>query len=485
MFNSTQNPFMMNSGSMYYGNFVDILFRYLMGKGMEGLTFMASLNFYIYLSLDRIKDLFKYINDKIGNYMNQFLEYIGTKINDKIQTITNYVFNRIQLFTSKTKIKESVPVTNNNKIYVKLNPENKSDLLALGYFLLKNREQFNFFDHVRESSDKYKAVIKYNVPPSIKLSNALDDDIDITMSQSINFSLVCEYENKIESLKDINFKIIDPEPILISQSSFETLITNVEFPNVICPSWRPSSISWCSAPDSFYNGFYMSILFYIYYTKNSSLFKIFYKFINHNEPFDFNGKKYKLNRPDSCATELNKDDIMKEFIKEWMTYCDKLIEANKNNTKVISWISNVAKMFEPVTIHTQVISICFESQKMTCHNLSQFSKYFMHNIIMDYYHQNNNVVDAKISIYRLFIKYEIKTSKKENPRYTEWEKKYGDTTSKDTTKDTTSKDTTAETKDTKTHIVYMFGDHNPLQPEKIIEEETKIAVADTEHIKTD
>ena len=57
---------MMGPGSMYYGNFVDILFRYLMEKGVEGLTFMAILNFYIYLSLDRIKDLFKYINDKIG-----------------------------------------------------------------------------------------------------------------------------------------------------------------------------------------------------------------------------------------------------------------------------------------------------------------------------------------------------------------------------------------------------------------------------------
>ena len=150
---------------------------------------------------------------------------------------------------------------------------------------------------------------------------------------------------------------------------------------------------------------------------------MFHKFTNQSEPFDFNGKKYKLNDPCSHAPNLDNDDKMKEFLGEWMTYCDKLIEANKNNTKLISWISDFAKMFEPVTKLTQVIVICFENSKMTCHGLSQFSKCFMYKMIMDYYHQNNNVVDAKISIYRLFIKYEIKTFKKENPQYTEWEKK--------------------------------------------------------------
>lgn len=55
-------------GMMYGGNFIDILLRHIMENGWSGFSILAIFNLYIYLSLDKIKDLFKYSNDTIGKY---------------------------------------------------------------------------------------------------------------------------------------------------------------------------------------------------------------------------------------------------------------------------------------------------------------------------------------------------------------------------------------------------------------------------------
>ena len=40
-------------------NFVDLLFSQLLDKGFKGVTLMTFLNFYMYLSLDKIKELLR------------------------------------------------------------------------------------------------------------------------------------------------------------------------------------------------------------------------------------------------------------------------------------------------------------------------------------------------------------------------------------------------------------------------------------------
>ena len=52
------NPF-MQSGIMYNGNFVDMMLKYIMEHGWSGLTLITFFNFYVYLSLDKFKELFE------------------------------------------------------------------------------------------------------------------------------------------------------------------------------------------------------------------------------------------------------------------------------------------------------------------------------------------------------------------------------------------------------------------------------------------
>ena len=54
----TSNGFSMLSGGMYGYDFTSVLFKHVMDHGWEGLPTMVFL-FYAYLSMDKIKDLFK------------------------------------------------------------------------------------------------------------------------------------------------------------------------------------------------------------------------------------------------------------------------------------------------------------------------------------------------------------------------------------------------------------------------------------------
>ena len=105
------NPFMNNmmgmngmngmNGMMYGGNFIDKLFTHLIEQGWQGLTLMTIINFYLYLSLERIKDLFKYINDKLAEKCKEYMESYGNKLTENIKlylyNIVIFLWNRIKM----------------------------------------------------------------------------------------------------------------------------------------------------------------------------------------------------------------------------------------------------------------------------------------------------------------------------------------------------------------------------------------------------
>ncbi|XWV25485.1 bifunctional AAA family ATPase chaperone/translocase BCS1 [Tupanvirus deep ocean] len=612
-FNTTgfANPF-MGPGMVYGGNFVDVLFRHLMEQGWDGLTFMAILNFYMYLSLDRIKDLFKYLNDKVAVYGKNNLEHYGHYTLEKSKTYSLLALDKIKNIKLAKKGTEFVSETNkpNNQIMITLNCSNKPDLMALGNFILKNRKHIDLHNYYRESSDKYKIVEAYQLPNCVVFNNdvivdilsnhktltdknlestdknlestnknlestdknlqltdknlestnknleSTDKNLELTneklvipvsdnnkivlrITQNVDYSLVCESDGQTEQLKDVRIKITETN-VDIVWSDFRNIAKKLDCPFRDCPLFD-SSNGWCSSPSSFLNGRCYSILFYIYYSRNFNLFKNLFYFLAGKESFDFMGKKYKL--VGSCCdlcTDFLKEDEMKKFIEDLTKYCnDKLIpKFDSRKTEVEAWISNNKHFFEPILNNTPAVNIYFESEEIDCSVLSEYSRKFMKNLMIDYYHQTFDNIGNKISIYQLNIRYDIETEKKENPEYAEWQKKYGkktketskassddkttepnSTTTETDTKDKSKDDTKTETtggdgatsnnkpddKNTanntqKNNTDDFFGDmydypymprhyrgykYIPPEPEKFIQQETKIPVAESRHVKSD
>ena len=168
MFNASQiNPFVVNNGMMYGGNFVDVLFRHLMEHGWKGLSFIAFINFYMYLSLDRIKDFFKYANDKIAEYVKSVIEKYSVLIKQSINYCSLTIFSKIKNFNTsfsfQKKTKQDHYKKNSKMITVTLNHINKTDLMALGNFIFKKREDFYFTIIIAQIviNIKQKKYIKY------------------------------------------------------------------------------------------------------------------------------------------------------------------------------------------------------------------------------------------------------------------------------------------------------------------------------------
>jgi hypothetical protein len=293
-------------------------------------------------------------------------------------------------------------------------------------------------------------------------------------------------------------------------------------------------LGWSSNPGAFCNGRCVGLLFYIYYTKNFTLFKNFIKFMASKESFDLCGKKYKLSACEDYPVDILNEDRMRNFLIELEQYIDnKLIpKFADRKADVDKWIADTKHFFEPVTTNAPAITVYFESKTMTPLELSGYSKYFMGNLITDYYHQDHDSIGNKISIYQLNIKYNIEIQKKENPEYEKWFKKYGkketpadksdgkdskdakdSSDSKKEDKKDETKTTTTTTDSSSTAIVdsnnagadaydmmddyygfpYAHGPgrhyrgykYRPPEPNKFIEEEISTPLAETKYIKSD
>ena len=373
------NPFVNNM--MYGGNFVDVLFRHLMENGWEGITFMAILNFYMYLSLDKIKDLFKFANDKLGEYGKNILEYCGTFTYTKTKNYSVGLFDKIKkinIFVGKKDHLKEQNQDDINKVTVTLSANNKTDLMALGNFLLKNKN--SLYDYCRENSDKYKTTEIYALPSSMLLkhdidmnqsiskhiNSEIDPDMIVRIVQNIDYTMICESDNKCALLKDVRIKI--PEANYdISWSDFRrlarTLFTN--HGEICFPSFSSSVAEWASCPDNFCNGYCTRILLYIYYTKNFQMFKKFYMFLAGKETFDFGGKKYKMMDCSDYPKNLLTDDNMKKFLKELDKYCENVMIPKLADRKkeIDKWIGENKHIFENIPNHIPALSIIFETKK--------------------------------------------------------------------------------------------------------------------------
>ena len=533
--NSSGQGGFMGPGMMYGGNFVDILFRTLMEKGWEGFTFVALFNFYMYLSLDKIKELFKCANDKLSEMGKQKIETYGSLTLEKSKAYAGLLADKLKRFDfRKPKRKVDQPIEKKepviNKATVTLNCSNKTDLMALGNFILKNKKIINLHDYHRESSDKYKSTESYAIPNSIQfgrktLSNGRDNcNVEMRITQNIDYTLICETDSKIEILKDIRFT--KPEGNYeVDWTSFAAIVSKHKFPHAIT-SWIPDCNQnyYCDCKN-FCGGHCIGILMYMVYTKNFNLFKNFYKFLMAKETFDFGGKKYKLVNNGSFIQGFEIEDKMNAFVKELETYVDGTLIPHyaPHKDSIDIWMAKLKPMFEPVIMNIPAINLHFESKNMSNNQLCDYSRKFMSELIAEYYHESHDNIGNKISIYQLNIRYDIEIKRKENPEYAKWQLKYGKkekdeekdkdnerSSDDDKGKDKDKSDDKKENDDKKGEsesrkklkgdisyddsyydypsfgMHYMHGyKHSPMEPSKFIEEEIYTPMAESKHIKSD
>ena len=366
------------------------------------------------------------------------------------------------------------------------------------------------------------------------------DDIRIKIMQNVRYTLVCETDNKIEISKDAKIKISNAETITITWSEFHTVANRLVSPITYFSKFNTNG--WACDPSKFCcTSHTMGILFFIYYTKNFTLFKNFFKFLMGKESFDFGGRKYIVTNFMDYPADLRNEEPMKKFLFELEKYCDeKLIPDCFTKKEVVDkWIADNKYMFDTVSNAVPAIKLCFESDKMSSAELLIYSRYFMNSLVTDYYHQNIDSIGNKISIYQLQIRYDIVIRKKENPKYAKWEEKYGDPNetsdkkendksnenpqlkekSNEDTKNTENNKTTtgsasadnakpstnpkrnspnnapqrhrfAEGGPDDSYEYYSMAHNNgyqriPPKPEKFIEEEIKVPIAESIHIKSD
>ena len=541
MFNSTMGMGMgmgmgMQGMGMYGGNFIDMLFRHCMEKGWESITLVAIFELYMYLSLDRLKDLFKYANDKMGEYGKKYLESYGTDIINNSSTyyvtMMDYLKRILLRDIPKPIIIEQKKKP--NTIIVSLNSKNKTDLMALGNFLLRNKEKNNSQDYKRDNSDKYKSTELYEIPELLTFDtkslkeNGLDpvlkginlsQDIIMKITQNVECKLVTETDCKFEILRDVTLKVPDKDYINETSSSefdsmYKRALPSYESFSFSLPDFQPQALGrWHSCPSNFLAGNYKHILIYIYYTKNFGLFKQFYKFIAGEGSFWFNKKNYKLNSSifsdSGNLAKLKGSEKMDSFISELETYCDKLFIPENKSDDCDKWVASCHHLFESVTNEIPCIKITFESEEMSEDTLSAYSRFFMNSLVTEYYHQNIDRIGNKISIYQLNVKYNITMKKKENPKFIEWEHKYGEAEKKENEEkekkaaeqkekekgdDKEKGDKPKESRPAPPPYSYYYGGrakgeygytYRPIKPEKFIEEEMKTPEAECIHIKSD
>lgn len=509
---------------MYGGNFVDMLFHHCMEKGWESITMVAIFELYMYLSLDRLKDLFKYANDKMAEYGKKYLESYGTNIINNSSLY--YVIITEHL---KRIIMRDIPVPaiteekkKPNTVPVSLNSKNKTDLMALGNFLLRNREKNNSLDYKREVSDKYKTTEIYEIPellifdlkslkdngldPVLKGIN-LSKDIIVKIVQNVECKLVVETDCRLEILRDVTVKVPDNNTVNeTSSSEFESICTRLlTSESFSSPDFQPQVLDGRhGCPVGFLDGHYKYILSYLYYTKNFGFFKQFYKFLIGEGLFWFNKKSYKLNSSlisdGGKLARLKESEKMDSFISELETYCDKhFIPANKSDA-FDKWVASSHHLFESVTNEIPCIKIIFESEEMSEDVLSAYSRFLMNALVTEYYHQNIDRIGNKISIYQLNVKYNVTFQRKENPKFIEWEQNYGEIEKKEKEEKDKKAAEEKEKGDDKAKeskpppppaYPYRYGGYangytyRPIKPEQFIQEEVKTPEAECIHIKSD
>lgn len=477
---NTTNP-MMSGGMMYGTNFVDILFRHLMDHGWAGLSVMTLVQFYMYLSLDKIKTLFSNLNDKVAQKTTSYMEEKGYKYWDDAKNKASNVLSRLKR-PQPHPMQEISEEVSEYRYKVALNLENKVDLMALGNFLMseKNKTFVSSACH-RITSDRYKAVEEYILPTTITIPG----ETTITLEQNVNLKFDCEVDLNSEHLKDVTFDKKKQDKIthtFTAHNDFED-IRSVNFDSWGAPYFIVNN--WHCDPKHLFNGSYSNLLKFLYYTQNiDTVIRLIKYQRGTEEPFYYKGRTYtkSIQYPDLNRAFID-DKVLEEFKVELEEYCKKirvLAEGKAGKIDLEKLVKEHAHSFDPPDNVVLGVNLFFANADSDPKQLAEYSRTFMHNLISDYY-QRDVREGEKVSIYQLNIEYNTETTQKENPKYTKWKKKQGEKKEKKEK----SEEKEAPAPNPMAEMFMGMRDHGPVKPKKWLREKITTPLVAAKHIKSD
>jgi len=429
----------MNQG-MYGNNFIDILFKHVMDKGITELSFLFFIQLYFYLSLDKIKDLFQYINNKISNYFHDRIENWFSQLSVYITYIaTNTVYRGFSwgkhkfhfMFTTQSEEDEPSP-PELNKFKVTLGTDSV-DLQALSHYLIRFRDRINLINSCHRHDSSIKSVTETFIVPGF--INLEDDPVNISLEQDIDFSFsfetsgsqekfsFCSYSTKAEKKTIVCSDLSD----FSNRSGMESIDVHIPIYGGM-PSWFTCLKNWSCTPRVFFNGLLYKLLILIIYTNDKNAYENLLKFVEFGNTICINGLEYVMRENYAYLNwGIPKEEMISTLLKEFAVYqprfkqyYDTLI--TKETIKKLHELDN--RIFNHK--RDNEIKLIFEHLEKTPFELSNYARNWMDRRISEYYEENNkHRIGDKISVFKLHIEYDMQTIEEPNPEFNEWLKKKG------------------------------------------------------------
>ena len=429
------NMFANGNGYVPYGgNFVDILFKHLLDKGLAGLTVMTILNLYLYLSLDKIKEFLKYINEKIHDYFknqgqkywSRFYQFIDKKIKrlcSVLMNILSRLLNRLCLNILYTNHSDPEPKKDNiietrNSINVLFSNKNKLCLIALGNFIMDSKSIVGPMEILVENSDKNKHTVHYKVPNQITIDA---ESVRIDIMQNINLSIIAEKISGKIITKNIDMIIPKTNIINDTFSNFSstvftethTITGELYKSNIPSFTYQTTTGSYnCSIENLFGLHNLIYVVMYTYYNKKYDMIKKFLELYTNGGGIAFMGINYQLSKYGQGLKHiLDTFDSFKEVLSE---FCEtKFIPFfEKKKGEMENFSKKMDEFFKPIENVVYGVKMTFSSKDLICIDLESAADIFMQKIIDNYLYKAAKNDDNNISIYQLGIKYDTEIIRK-------------------------------------------------------------------------
>lgn len=456
---------------LYGMNFIDILFKHVMESGIEGLSLLFILQLYFYLSLDRIKDLFKYFNDKLaehgkvkleawcsalGNIFNAYVEGGVIKIWEFIKNVFSRIFlgrksrnggSAIDTLVSKVRIGALGPLVLRNdgktKYTLGIDTSNRVDVMSICSYILQERERLNINDIcTRSETSKRHTEEVFTLPSELDIG---DEEVDIRFVQNVNLAMVCESNHlDEETVKDfiLNAEVLKNTLSLKDLDEFETLLAEVLEKLSPIPShpghskWpRLIVLGWNSSPNCITNSDLEKFWTLVYLSRNNRLLESAMRFLAGSDSFNWDGKQYTLNEPFWDGMSVGKEINSMSGIKELMTQLDEhyrktMIDILEDEDPSLAQAYLTAAQvlvqhFEAELDTTDPMFVEFRSESMTEFELDNYARNWMYQRIQSYYQDNMQRDGDKITIYKMYITYKKEQIDVANPEFQEWLDKHG------------------------------------------------------------
>jgi len=388
---SNSSSFDFYNMPFYGGNFVDIMFRYVMQNGLQVISIGLIIQIIIYLSLDSVKKalsssvdyIFKLIYDK---YKNRSLSTISFYRRFFMRKITKY------MYTSKEIIQL-------NSFKYMINVENKLDMLAVCHKLLETRQYLlptnMIYCKETNSATRIEQII---------LPNQLEMNDNITVVVENGMVQIIFEGGELEHLKD--FKIYNNSNNIFDKSQ---LINDVRFfmeankynINHVCDERLSSEKvinQMYAGLGTFINSenwLFLIITKLLYDNKETDI-KSFINFLNNAGTFIFLGRTYKLGAKnmfnDILITEL--PTIIKNANSVYVSYiqCRPAI--------LYDYLTKYQNILNKDTTGELSMYIEFTDAVKSSYELSLDARKYM-NILVENWRKISTEKNSQVSIYMM------------------------------------------------------------------------------------